>query len=542
MNNGGRRNNYNGYYPNGYVQPRNNQSRNQIPQRVLDRYNQGKFVQQGYTQGRVNQQGYTQGGYNPNGYRYNPNVPNQMGYYPNRNNYNVNAQVRFDPNVPERIEKARKLRNRIIALSLTGTLALTGFVMFLNRNKTNGNVNPENIPGMTDGMNNDDNNGYVLPTQNPGPAFTAMPTEAPTPVPTAVPTPEPTVVPTQAPMNGGDSIIATKNVNMRLSPDQDSFKMGTLYQGTVADRIYTDGTWDLVRVGDTLAYVYSSYTRTNDVDYNNEYYDIEQYEDIVYTTSSLHFRTGPSKNEKSVFMLNKNEQLVVVGKAILRNNPNDVWYVVKARGYIGFVSASYTRSIREDVLRYDPFVGNIQIREMGRVSKDTCIYDDYNNVIGYVEQFQMVSILDKNNQYALVDYNGTVGFIKTKDLKVVKGNLLAVDLSEQRVYYYVNGEVAFYGRCTTGKKSSPTEKGYFTPYGKSSYHDFGHDGYEAKILWMPFNGGQGFHDASWEADKNFGDPNWTAKHGSAGCVRLPNAVAVFVYENVSMKTPVLIKQ
>ena len=45
-----------------------------------------------------------------------------------------------------------------------------------------------------------------------------------------------------------------------------------------------------------------------------------------------------------------------------------------------------------------------------------------------------------------------------------------------------------------------------------------------------------------ENASKFGDPSYTKKHGSAGCIRLPDAAAIFIYENVSVKTPVLVKK
>ena len=111
----------------------------------------------------------------------------------------------------------------------------------------------------------------------------------------------------------------------------------------------------------------------------------------------------------------------------------------------------------------------------------------------------------------------------------------------EEMYYYCDTDVAFAGKCTTGKKSTPTEIGLFTPYGKASHHEFA-DNHNANILWMPFNGGQGLHDAPWEANDKFGDPSYTSKHGSAGCVRLPNDVAQFIFDNVSKSTPVLVKK
>ena len=434
-------------------------------------------------------------------------------------------------------KKVRRLRfrNRLVAIMLAAAIGTGGYSLYKNYEEKNKKppVVQSNIEMVLDNIdpNYESRNMEVVPTV------------VPTAVPTALPTVEPRpVFDIEPPVNnyvGGDSVVATSDVNMRLNASKDSFKLGVLDKGSVVDRLYTDGDWDIIRTGDKIAYVHGDYTRTNDVDYNNEYYHVESYNDIVRTTDKLYFRLGPSKSEKEICLLDKGEELVVIGKAI--TNSKDVWYLVRARGQIGFVSSQYTKSLRNILTSVDPSITDVSIKKMAYLKNDSPLYNTNYEVAAYGDQYQLVQVLQSDDKYSLVNMDGVVGYVDNSSIKTIKGSFVAVDLSDQRIYYYCDTDVAFAGKCTTGKKSTPTEIGLFTPYGKASHHDFAND-HNANILWMPFNGGQGLHDAPWEANNKFGDPSYTSKHGSAGCVRLPNDVAQFIFDNVSKSTPVLVKK
>ena len=61
--------------------------------------------------------------------------------------------------------------------------------------------------------------------------------------------------------------------------------------------------------------------------------------------------------------------------------------------------------------------------------------------------------------------------------------------------------------------------------------------YESHVdYWMPFNGGIGFHDASWRS--KFGGTIYQYS-GSHGCINLPVDKAKLLYEKVYKGMPVL---
>ena len=430
--------------------------------------------------------------------------------------------------------KRLKVRNRMIAIAVAAALGVGGCVL------------SKIIPS---GKNNEVYANPADPIVMEDPNY-VPPTFAPTMVPEMTPTP--TVVPTEVPVisyqngyNQGDSIIATDNVNMRIGTSTDAFKMDVLSKGSVVDRILTDGEWDLIRNGDQIAYVHSDYTRANEVDYNNDYYHMEPYNDICYATTGLYFRLGPSKSEKDLFMLNKDEEVIVIGKSISNTDPNDVWYLAKARGKIGFLKASYTRSLREELSRYYPDMNNLKVQKYAFAKYDSSIYSHDFNSSKKISQYQMVEILQEEGDYYLVNYDGKVGYMYKNDVKTIKGTFIAVDISTQRIYFYYDKDLVLKGRVTTGADASPTELGFYDAQSKKNYHFFGpdHNNVESHILFMSHNPKalQALHDAPWEPDEKFGDPEYRKRHGSAGCVRLPDEEAHFVYDNGYVGIPVLIK-
>lgn len=121
-----------------------------------------------------------------------------------------------------------------------------------------------------------------------------------------------------------------------------------------------------------------------------------------------------------------------------------------------------------------------------------------------------------------------------------------IDLTNQHVWVYVNGQCVVETDCVTGNPN----KGNGTPQGVYSiaYKEMnttlrgpkqadGSYEWESPVTyWMPFNGGIGLHDASWQP--TFGG-DWYLNHGSHGCVNLPPSVAGAVYDNIDSGTPVV---
>lgn len=124
-----------------------------------------------------------------------------------------------------------------------------------------------------------------------------------------------------------------------------------------------------------------------------------------------------------------------------------------------------------------------------------------------------------------------------------------VDLSGQHVYMIKDGTVVWDAPCVTGDVA----KGYATPAGiysltyketdrilRGAKKADGSYEYESHVdYWMPFNGGIGFHDATWRG--KFGGTIYLYA-GSHGCVNLPPDKAKLLYDYVYKGMPVICYQ
>lgn len=127
------------------------------------------------------------------------------------------------------------------------------------------------------------------------------------------------------------------------------------------------------------------------------------------------------------------------------------------------------------------------------------------------------------------------------------GNTYAeVDLTNQRMYYIKDGEVVLQSDVVTGNPN----KGNATPQGvyslaykqtdkvlRGTKQADGTYEYETPVkYWMPFNGGIGFHDATWQS--SFGGSRYQT-NGSHGCVNMPYSKAAELYDLISAGIPVV---
>lgn len=112
-----------------------------------------------------------------------------------------------------------------------------------------------------------------------------------------------------------------------------------------------------------------------------------------------------------------------------------------------------------------------------------------------------------------------------------------VDMSEQYVRVYdENSQIVLESDCVTGVPYHATDEGVYTVYEHVTnmtlvgldYNGDGQPDYQTPVsYWMPFNGGQGLHDAYWRGA--FGGDIYQYD-GSHGCVNLPSDVAASLFD------------
>ncbi len=108
------------------------------------------------------------------------------------------------------------------------------------------------------------------------------------------------------------------------------------------------------------------------------------------------------------------------------------------------------------------------------------------------------------------------------------------NLTRQHLYFYKGGTLItdtdfVSGRMTT---SRVTHEGVYYVYYKQSPAVLKGADYESPVTyWMPFNGGEGLHDATWRG--SFGGTIYQYG-GSHGCINLPYSAAEIIYNNISV--------
>ena len=125
---------------------------------------------------------------------------------------------------------------------------------------------------------------------------------------------------------------------------------------------------------------------------------------------------------------------------------------------------------------------------------------------------------------------------------------IEVDLSAQHLYYYQDGSIIFESDIVSGDMQyaeRQTPSGIFQLYYKKSPSvlkgkmlENGKYEYERPVTyWMPFNGGIGFHDASWQP--YFGGNRFREGGGSHGCINLPADKAAELYNRINESVPIV---
>jgi hypothetical protein len=112
------------------------------------------------------------------------------------------------------------------------------------------------------------------------------------------------------------------------------------------------------------------------------------------------------------------------------------------------------------------------------------------------------------------------------------GTYADVNLTTQKMFFVKNGVKILESNIVTGAPSMATPPGTFRLQSKASPSVLVGPGYRSPVTyWMPFNGGIGFHDASWQPW--FGGNRYLT-NGSHGCINMPLSAAKTLYANISI--------
>lgn len=130
------------------------------------------------------------------------------------------------------------------------------------------------------------------------------------------------------------------------------------------------------------------------------------------------------------------------------------------------------------------------------------------------------------------------GFVRGLD--DIGDTYIEIDMTEQKMYYYVDGELTLETDVVTGDtgKRRGTPVGIYYVYNMERNRTLRGTGYTSFVkYWMPINGGVGIHDASWR--RSFGGEIYKTD-GSHGCINTPMDVMAQLYESAEIGTPAIV--
>lgn len=122
---------------------------------------------------------------------------------------------------------------------------------------------------------------------------------------------------------------------------------------------------------------------------------------------------------------------------------------------------------------------------------------------------------------------------------------IEVSIHHQRIWVYVDGECVLNddvttGEITTGNPHTITNCGVFKLSYKTKNVTLRGSDYEEPVsYWMPFDGGIGFHDATWREDWEFGGENYMG-NGSHGCINMRLGSAAILYDIIDYDIPIIV--
>lgn len=150
------------------------------------------------------------------------------------------------------------------------------------------------------------------------------------------------------------------------------------------------------------------------------------------------------------------------------------------------------------------------------------------------KEYLLEAFLDKRREEHEPVYE-QMAFKQGKD--DIGDTYIEVDMTEQMMYYYENGEQKIATPVVTGntglRRGTPQGTNYV--YSKERNRVLRGQGYASPVkYWMPVKGGVGIHDSSWRSE--YGGTIYKT-NGSHGCINTPLDEVIKLYDMVEIGTP-----
>lgn len=122
---------------------------------------------------------------------------------------------------------------------------------------------------------------------------------------------------------------------------------------------------------------------------------------------------------------------------------------------------------------------------------------------------------------------------------LVDDTYVEVDLKNQHMWYYKDGEVSLDTDIVSGKPKTKTPTGVFYVWNKERDATLTGEDYESPVdFWLPIDWtGVGIHDADWQP--TFGGDRWK-EGGSHGCINTPPGEMEKLFNDIDVGTPVVV--
>lgn len=162
----------------------------------------------------------------------------------------------------------------------------------------------------------------------------------------------------------------------------------------------------------------------------------------------------------------------------------------------------------------------------------------YGTTIDQEAEFDyLMAALEENRQEVHIPAYIRQGLVRGKN--DIGDTYIEVDMTEQKMYFYVDGELVIDTDVVTGNtgRRRGTPQGVNFVYNKQRNRVLRGQGYASPVkYWVPVKGAIGIHDASWRSE--FGGEIYKTD-GSHGCINTPTEAMAQLYDEVEIGTPVI---
>jgi len=309
--------------------------------------------------------------------------------------------------------------------------------------------------------------------------------------------------------------------NIYIEPYLEADGIGNIKEDTIIDVLaFTNNSFALVNVNGLIGFM-----KMNDLHEVNDY----EVREVIVATKNVNIRSMPSTSSERYDILYKDDEMPYL------KDYNKEFYMINYYGTDAFVSKKYAK-VEKKIYKKIDFIKLIYL------TCDAIILSKPENpsIIGYLDKYQTCEVLADNGDYYYIRCDDLYGYVHKTNTSLLKGMVVVIDISDQKLMVYEDNEITFKSNVVTGKDNSPTIIGKYNVEKRERDRFLTGTDYETFVhYWIQYNGNYGIHDL--DMGGNFGG-NTYHKNGSHGCVRMPIIPASKLYQKVKIKTPVIIKK